>query len=408
MNRSTLPWVRGGRRFVLGSFTALALTAGVGEAGAEPSCPRFEAYSKGLPTQGEWRTHPDFGDVDGDGRLDVAGHIRKGKGPEVFLQNGKSWKSASTGLLIPGFSCGVGVDLADLNGDGHADLAVADHCQGLFVYMSDGKGAWSLSSSVSRGAEQGFEHVQAGDLDGDGHTDLAAVGSFRGGIGVFRGDGTGKFKEWPESESGLPTVGYGSDIELLDLNGDGRLDVAAAYSGGVVNPPPVALHRNVLWLSEASGRYRPATPGLFLDGRPFGIALGDVNGDGRVDFAVSRDRGLPLQVYLNGSDGGWHLATEGLPETDSARFWGIALADLNRDGHLDLLASDHPRAGTRVWVGDGTRWKECTETGLPTERAGQRGWGIAVGDVSGDARPDLALGFGRDQAGSLEVWVQKP
>jgi hypothetical protein len=409
MNRSTLPRVGGGRTFILGCLGALALTAAADAVRAANTCPRFQPHSQGLPMEGEWRTHPALADVDGDGRLDVAGHLRKGHGPGVFLQNGKGgWKSASTGLRTPGFSCGVGVDLADLNADGHLDLAVADHCQGLFLYLGDGKGTWRLSSSVVRGAEQGFDDVQVGDLDGDGHADLVVGGAFRGGVIAFRGDGTGKFKEWPESESGLPTAGYASDVELVDMNGDGRLDVAAAYGGGIVNPPPAPLHRNAIWLSEPSGRYRPATPGLFPEGRHFGISIGDVDGDGRKDFVVSRDRGQPLQVYRSGADGGWHLASEGLPEPGTARFWGVALADLNGDGHLDLVASDHPKAGTRVWIGDGTRWTECPETGLPAERADRRGWGVAVGNVSGDGRPDLVLGFGRDQLGSLEVWVQKP
>ena len=55
----------------------------------------------------------------------------------------------------------------------------------------------------------------------------------------------------------------------------------------------------------------------------------------------------------------------------------------------------------------GLRSEACAETGLPKGRTELRGWGLAVADLNRDGRPDIAAGFGRNSAGSLEVWVQR-
>ena len=138
-----------------------------------------------------------------------------------------------------------------------------------------------------------------------------------------------------------------------------------------------------------------------------GVAVGDVNGDGRVDLALTHDRGLPLRVFLQQGDGGWTPAVTGLPAPREALFWGVELADLNGDGHLDLVAVEHRKRGVRLWLGDGAGgWQACPVTGLPDDPSILRGWGLAVADVDGDGRLDLAAGFGRKQVGSLEVWLQ--
>lgn len=393
------------------ALVAMVLSAGAASgAGSATSCPSFRDASEGLPVVGEWRTHPAVGDVNGDGRVDIAGQPRKGASPKVWLRNGRGWKEASTGLRTPGMTCGVGVDLADFNADGHLDLGVADHCQGIFLYLGDGGKTWRLAQSVMRGSKNGFDDLQFADLDGDGHLDLAAIGSFRGGIATFRGDGKGRFKAWKVVEQGLPDAGYGSDIELVELNGDGVLDVLVAYAGGALRPPPMELRRNFVWLSEGPLRWRPATAGLLEDGRTWGVTAGDVNGDGRPDVALGRSLGHPLMVFLQDEQGGFEPALEGLPEPNTSRFYGVALGDLDADGDLDLIATDHFTSAFRVWLGDGKgAWSECEEDmGLPGERAEGRGWGLRLADLDADGRLDVVAGFGRQGNGALEAWLQKP
>jgi hypothetical protein len=321
----------------------------------------------------------------------------------------RRWRPASTGLALPGFSCGVGVGLADLNGDGDLDLAVADHCHGLFAFLGDGAGGWRMLPRPPL-PTGGQEDLAFGDLDADGRLDLVAVGSAHGGLSVLLGDGRGGFAP---SDTDLPE-GYGTDVALGDIDRDGDLDIAAAF---VAADPGIELREtqrppNVVWLAEGGGRYRPASDGLPAERNFRGLALGDVNGDGLLDLALSASRWPErpsLLVHLNHAGRRWRPAASGHPEAEpSAVFEGVAFADLDRDANLDLVAVTQRDAGIRVWRGDGRGgWSACPDAGLPGGRTELRGWGISIADVDGDRRPDVAAGFGRNTSGGLEVWLQR-
>jgi len=378
-------------------------------------CPHFVAGSDGLPTHGEWRTHPAVGDVNGDGHLDIAGHPRKAPGPRVWLGDGTGkWTAASRGLAIPGKGCGVGVAFADVDSDGNLDLGVADHCSGLFVFLGDGKGSWRLAPIVGAADRRGFEDLTFADINGDGHQDMVAVSTFRGGVVLFAGDGTGRFAV---QDVGLPETGFAKDVKVRDINGDGRLDIAATYSAGIEVPKPGTPSRNVVWLSGVDSRYVPGSRGIpSTDGQWTGVALGDVNGDGWLDLALSSTYhpGRPsLLVYLGDGHGNWTPSLDGLPPAPAAPagwdpYWGVELADFNRDGNLDLVAIGSRSASIEIFLGDGEGgWRACEGTGLPGKREKLRGWGVSVADVNHDDKLDIIAGFGRKRAGAIEVWLQQ-
>ena len=389
---------------------ALAVSFSLASAQAGGTCPHFVPGSRGLPTVGEWRTHPAVGDVNGDGHPDLAGLPRKGRGPVVWLGDGKGgWQESSTGLLVPGFSCGVGVGFADVNGDGHLDLGVADHCNGLFVFLGDGKGLWKLGPPVTRDLGHGYQDMVFTDLDGDGHVDIVAIGAFQGGIAAFLGDGQG---HWKLANVGLPESGLGSYVKVGDVNEDGRPDIVVSFVDGRPRSLPREMSNNLVWLSQPSGRFEPSTPDIPREVTWNGVALGDVNEDGHLDLVLSSQMwpdGPPLSVYLGDGGKHWRAAQDGLPAPDrQTRFDGVELADLDGDGHLDLVAVNGPHAGIRVWMGDGQgHWKECDDTGLPRGRTDLWGFGLALRDLDGDGRPDIVAGFGMQGKGGLEVWLNR-
>jgi hypothetical protein len=166
-----------------------------------------------------------------------------------------------------------------------------------------------------------------------------------------------------------------------------------------------------VWIAEGQGRFRLHAAGLPEEGDFRGVALGDVNGDGFLDLAISAGTwpGRPtLLVYLGAREKDWQPAPGGHPESAASDvFEGVELADLDGDGRLDLVAVSHMDAGLRVWRGKGDgSFERCEDTGLPSGREDVRGWGLSVGDVNGDRRPDLVYGYGRVGKGAIEAWVQ--
>jgi hypothetical protein len=391
---------------------------------------QFTLAAAGLAEKGKWKGTPVLADVNADGFLDLVATARLGDGVHVWLGNGQgSWRDSSDGLAQSS-SCGGGIAVVDVNGDGHMDLAVADHCEGVSVYLGDGQGHWVRSAKdlnpaiayQGTGAKQeggneeetqgvflGAEDLAVGDINEDGHPDIVAAASDRGGFTVYLGDGTGaNWREDAEAD-GLPSVqdpefgdeqqaGWANQVLLLDLNQDGHLDVIASYYAG----PRV-------WLGDGKGRFRffsqglptPSAGGLFR-----GVDVGDINGDGRLDLVMANDVNGP-EVFLQQADGTWMSTPDLFPAMNGGAV-AVALADINRDGHPDVIVGGRKGKdlgsiyGVFVLLGNGKgAWTELLDCGLPAEGLSVT-WGVAVGDVNGDGFPDFALSTGGSVPGGMQ------
>lgn len=379
-------------------------TAAASVSGAEvPSRLVFTPCNEGLPLRGMWKCDPVFADVNGDGFLDLAATPRLEDGPHVWLGNGRGqWTDSSSGLAMSPRSCGGGVSVGDVNVDGYPDLVVADHCSGAFVYLGDGSGQWQPvtealypqeaipadAGSATAMMYKGAEDIDVGDVDGDGLLDLLVGSSDQGGINVYLGDGTGR--NWKRSSEGLPTSGWTNRLMLVDMNGDERLDIAAAYCMG----PRV-------WLNDGEGAWTPASTGLpepITYGLFTGLAVGDVNEDGRVDIAVANWVDGP-EVHLQQEDGSWRKSPDVFPEMRGGAI-GLALGDIDGEGHLDIVVSGRLGLeggyirGVFLLRGDGAGgWTYMKDCGLPSTGLAAT-VGIALGDINDDGILDVAASSG--------------
>lgn len=383
--------------------------SGPGSSSSRPSLTKrgtpgltFRLCRGGLPEKGSWKCDPALADVNRDGQVDLAAHLRLGHGPQVWLGNGRGeWQDSSEGLTFGDVnSCGGGAVLSDVNGDGSVDLVVADHCQGVFVALGDGAGTWEMVTRAlypyelvpaEGGANEymGAECVAVGDVNGDGHADLVAGASDDGGgISLYLGDGTGR--NWQLHTGGLPTSGWTTRVRLTDLNGDGKLDLVACASEG-----PRA------WLGDGQAGWKPMSEGLpkpAIKGIYNGLAAADVNEDGRPDIIAANWVDGP-EVYLQQADGSWRKTPDVFPDMRGGAY-GVAVGDLDRDGHLDLAVSGRLAQevgyvyGVFVLKGDGVGgWAWVADCELPTTGLPFT-WGLALGDVNGDGVLDVAAGSG--------------
>lgn len=375
-------------------------TGGKRTKAGEPSPVRYALCADGLPTSGMWKCDPVFADVNGDGRLDLAALPRLGHGPGVWLQQADgTWKESSHGLRSDKRSCGGGLAVGDINHDGHMDLAVGDHCHGISIYLGDGEGNWE---QVVQGLVppivpvdhpkydmyRGAEDLDMADINGDGHLDLVTGASDEGGVNVFYGDGSGT--NWTWAEDNLPREGWANRVLIADVNGDDRPDLVAATGAG----PRV-------WLQNEDGSWTPASEGLpspIVRGLYNGIAVGDVNDNGRVDLATANWVDGP-EVYLQQADGSWRKSPDVFPRMKGGAY-GLALGDVDGDGSLDLVVSGRLDVeggyvrGVFLLAGDGGgRWRYVPDSGLPNTGLAATA-GIDLADINGDGRLDVVAGSG--------------
>lgn len=236
---------------------------------------------------------PDFsaavGDFNGDGKPDLAvptqGNmvaILLGRGDGTFTQA----PGSPVSLGIPSFAQGCcSVATGDFNGDGRLDLAVSaidnNEKASLSVLLGHGDGTFTAAKgspiALNDGAVPG--HVTVADLNGDGKPDIAVAGDPFSSVSVFLGQGDGTFTPAPESPIILPGGAYGTGSAVSDFNSDGKPDLAftTSLAGGLW----VALGDGIGGFSFAKGSPFPGPRlGLF----PALAAVG--NFGGRVGLVV--------------------------------------------------------------------------------------------------------------------------
>jgi protein involved in polysaccharide export with SLBB domain len=187
--------------------------------------------------------------------------------------------------------------------------------------------------------------------------------------------------------SGAKTVA----VVIADLDGDGVADIVS----GSVDP-------GVVTISYAEGQGRFSAPQLLpVEGDARAIAVADVNEDGLPDLIYSVQRqSSGIRVWLNQPGRQWKT---GKGPTEINKYEGLRAADLNGDGHIDIVAanaSSDLQGGIQVWWGTGTgSWVpglSPTVTGIYMD--------VAVADFNGDGVLDLA-GAGWGTRGALRIWL---
>ena len=334
-------------------------------------------------------------DPNGDGIADV---LVANIGKEVYVYPGSATgpvASPTLTLTAPDPQSGFGsvaASAGDVNGDGFADVVIggpnyAGNSGRAYVYLGSASGLpTSPSKTLDAPSTGGFgaSVSSAGDVNGDGYCDLLVVGNGKGD--VFLGSATGV--------GSTPAYTLPASISAGDVNGDGFGDFVVIQSGAA----------NV-YLSSAAG---PATasPIVLLTGTTIADSVagaGDVNGDGYADIIVGaavpgRDHEGNAYIFSGGSAGTATSPAATLSYPPGAGGDGVVFTnfgssvagagDVNGDGFADVLVAAVSAGEMFLYVG--------RSTGLSTTPTSSIAGDLSlivnpVGDVNGDGYTDVVV-----------------
>lgn len=356
-------------------FGCLALLAAAHRADAVS----FAGYVNILT--GSWPEAVAIADLNGDGRKDIvlstsAYSNTNDNSILIFYQNVLGGLNAPVRYAAGGAATSVAI--ADFNGDGLKDIAVAKNGAGIRVFWQDQQGSFSNYLDL---ATANANWICTGDFNHDGRSDIAGIGWSSSQVDVFtQSNGTLSLSgSYPASYSGY------NDLKAADVNGDG-LDDIVVMNGQLYATPNVSV------LLQTNVGFSPAVI-CDLGGNELtaGVGIGDINSDGRNDIIVCYGGNRPASnlAWFNQTSAGTFIKGGPLASYDIPE--GITVADLDLDGRPDVvtLHGGWNEAGVYMQNSSGSLNSELLFT-LPYA-SHYNHHGLAVGDINGDGMPDIVL-----------------
>jgi len=315
-------------------------------------------------------------DLNGDGSPDLI--ITNSLDDTVSILFGRSDGTFAARTDVATGNCPYSVVAGDFNRDGKPDIAISDFCFGSpgFVSVLIGNGDGTFRNHVEYPTGVGPLGLVAADFNNDGNLDLAAVdtcGPNCGFVSVLLGNADGTFQ--PKTDY---AVGQNPGFAVAkDLNGDGKIDLAVTSSSGIS-----------ILLGKGDGTFQ-AHVDYMSPASPAALAVADFNGDKIPDLVVTHN-GVPWSVTLLQGNGDGSFQSEKiipLSLPDGAAGSQIAALDLNGDGKADLILTVVSQSGAVILLGngDGTFHADVTYT------SGRYPFAFATGDVNNDGNIDLEI-----------------
>lgn len=267
-----------------------------------------------------------------------------------------------------------GMAVGDFNEDGRLDVAANSVFSGTFI-LRLGDGSGQLHAMATTGdLTRTSSTIVSGDLNHDGHLDLVLAYGPGSTICVYLGVGNGTFGPRTSFQAaGERTV----SVALADFNEDGNLDVAATTTVGDGD------NHVCVWTGQGNGNLTGRLD-LFNDDIPSDLVAADMNGDGHADLIYSdRYASGRLHICLGHGDGTFDTAGWG---PGGLYPIGVACGDLNGDGHMDCVVANRDDFSVTVGLSHG----DGTFSGARYE-VGGRPYAVAIGDFNSDGYLDLAV-----------------
>lgn len=317
-----------------------------------------------------------FGDIDGDGHLDIL--LVKGRHwpirDRVLLGDGRGGIRKEYDVANVADRSYTGA-LADFNGDGFIDIAVSnDDPDRKLIYLNDGKGIFAIGSEFGN-PEWPTRNLSIADINRDGLPDLILAN--RGDASSYNyiclNQGKGKFAADCTPFGQYPAT----TITPADFNNDGSVDLVVPHRNG---------GQSYVYFNIADHKFSDSNRIAFgpSDVTVRVAAVADFNGDSLLDIVtVDERKGVHLYFGQKGQS-----FSPGISLADANVVpYALAVADLNNDTQMDIIVG-HEEAPSTVFINDGTG-----HYFKPVSFCDSRGtvYGFAIGDFNEDGTPDIAV-----------------
>ena len=306
-------------------------------------------------------------DVNGDGMADLIVANSSSNNVSVLMNNGYGSSFDRMDYVTGGSP--QSVTTADVNSDGNADLIVANWgSNSVSVLLNSGSGTFDGKVDYAVGS---YPHsVTTADVNGDGKADLIVENWNSSSVSVLINNGNGTFAD---------KVDYSTDsnphsITMADVNGDGKADLIVAnhYSSSI----------SVL-ANNGDGTFAAGVDYATGSG-PASVTSADVNGDGKADLIVVNYYSQSVSVLANNGDGTFAARVDYVTGYNPR---SVTTDDVNGDGKADLIVANYGSNTVSVLTNNG----DGTFAAKVDYAAGSTPWSVTSADLNGDGKADLIV-----------------
>lgn len=313
----------------------------------------------------------DLVDLDGDTDLDV---VMSYMTPMTLINDGAG--NFTKGMDFPGNSqIFYQLATADFDNDGDNDVVFTDdynNANQISLWNNNGTGTFTLAQNFATTDTLDFiGGIKAGDINGDAAVDLITVidnGAIHQ-IGVWTNDGAGSFTNSP-----FTTTNRLDQIELVDIDGDGDLDLIGEATDTLYTSLGLATYINTAGSFSAGSSFQPVASAKLYD-----ISVADIDGDGDMDVLGSV-YSTQEEINLFTNDGTGNFISTIIATSYS--YGAPIVEDFDLDGDMDLFVP-WGEYGAEFWTNDGIG--NFTLIGSLDTRS----YGTAAGDIDGDGDKDI-------------------